>query len=510
MPDQPNVLILFTDQQRADTVRALGNPHMQTPTMDALAAEGTSFTSAYCATPVCIASRCSMILSQWAHQTDCTTNCAMPQERTSFMEIFQDAGWQTHGTGKMHFAPDSHKLWGYDARDYSEEGAWREHDDYCRFVHEHGYDHVFEVMGPRSEYYYIPQVSQLPARLHNTTWVADRSLDFLKQRDTDRPFMLWSSFIKPHPPFESPTPWHRLYKPTDVPLPHLPADYEALQTYWNRRQNRYKYRDQGWDDNFIRTMRAAYAACVSFVDYHAGRILDYLRETGELDNTIVIWTSDHGELLGDFGSFGKRSIFDAAANVPLIVRYPERFTPGEVCDTVCSHVDVAPTILQGCGLDTIDQHEGHDLAETASGNRGDRPGVLVQYSQEESGLYGLIDDDFKYVFSAADDQEWLFRRWPGEPEERSLAGNQAYLKTTQEMREKLTDWFRADGYTDVLSEDGWRVYPPEERPSVDANPDHGLLYQEGADWAPMFPEGYAPISTPQGPIRIAPRKKDDR
>lgn len=508
MADRPNVLILFTDQQRADTIRALGNPHMQTPTMDSLVREGTSFTSAYCASPVCIASRCSMILSQWAHQTDCTTNRAMPQERTSFMELLQDAGWQTHGVGKMHFSPDSHKLWGFESRDYSEEGGWREDDDFCRFLRDSGYEHIRECMGVRSEYYYIPQPSQLPARLHNTTWVADRSLEFLQRRDRDRPFLLWSSFIKPHPPFESPAPWHRLYKPIDMPLPHLPPDYETLLTHWNRLQNRYKYRDQGGLDwNFIRTMRAAYAACVSFVDYNSGRILQHLRETGELDNTIVIYTSDHGELLGDFGSFGKRSVLDAAANVPMIVRYPERFTPGEVCETVCSHVDVAPTMLEACGVAGIAQHEGLDLAALAAGERPERPGVLVQYCEETGGLYGLVADDFKYTYSAADDQEWLFRRWPGEPEERSIAANQAGLQTTTQMRQALTGWLRADGYTDVLDGDGWRVYPREERPSVDANPDHGLLYQEGADWAPMFPEGYGPISVPQGPIRIAPPRK---
>ncbi len=497
MPERPNVLILFTDQQRADTVRAHGNPHIQTPTMDRLAHEGTSFSSAYCATPVCIASRCSMILSQWAHQTGCTTNSAMPQERTSFMEIFQDAGYQTRGVGKMHFAPDSRTLWGFDARDYSEEGGFRADDDYCRFVHDNGYDHVREMMGTRSEYYYIPQPSMLPPRLHNTTWVADRSLDFLRSRDTDRPFLLWSSFIKPHPPFETPTPWHRLYKPIDMPLPHMPADYEALQTYWNRRQNRYKYRDQGFDWNLLRTMRAAYNACVSHVDYHAGRILSYLEETGQLENTIVLWTSDHGEMLGDFGCFGKRSIFDAAARIPMIVRYPERFEAGAVCTTPCSNVDVAPTLLEAAGLNTIDQHEGVDLAGLARGDDPGRPGVLVQYSQRESGLYGLVTDELKYVYSAADDQEWLFRRWPGEPEERSIAGNQAYVGHTAAMRETLTDWLRRDNYTEVLDAEGWRVYPPEDRPTVDTNPDHGLLYQEGADWAPMFPEGYGPTSTPQ-------------
>lgn len=504
MADRPNVLLLFTDQQRFDTIRALGNPYIQTPTLDALVTEGTTFTSAYCASPVCIASRCSLILSQWAHQTGCTTNCPMPQERTSLMELLAAAGYQTHGVGKMHFSPDSHKLWGFAARDYSEEGGWRADDDYCRWVHEQGYDHVFALLGLRSEYYYLPQPSQLPARLHNTTWVADRSLQFLRQRDRNRPFFLWSSFIKPHPPFESPEPWHRLYKPIDVPLPHLPAGYEALLTYWNRLQNRYKYRDQGWDLNLIRTLRAAYYACVSFVDYHAGRILQYLHEDGVLENTLVIFTSDHGELLGDFASFGKRSILDAAARVPLIIRYPARFAAGERCERVCSHVDLAPTVLRACGLQTLPQHQGVDLAEL-SDRAPDRPGVLCQYSDGPSGLYGLIGDEFKYIYSAADNCEWLFRRRGTEPEERSLADNQAWWGTCAQMRRALVSWLRRDGCTDVLDGDGWRLYPPEERPTLDPNPDHGLLYQEACDVSTAFPPGYAPVSLPQPRDPQSPR-----
>ncbi|MGC9316596.1 MAG: sulfatase family protein, partial [Armatimonadota bacterium] len=225
---------------------------------------------------------------------------------------------------------------------------------------------------------------------------------------------------------------------------------------------------------------------------------EHLRESGDLDETIVLWIADHGELLGDFGCFGKRSILDAAANIPLIVRYPERFEAGAVCDRVCSNVDVAPTLLGACGLETIEQHQGHDLADIAAGGTADRPGVLCQYSQRESGLYGLVTDELKYVYSAADDQEWLFRRWPGEAEGRSLAGNQAYLQTTAEMRSALIEWFRRDGYTEVLDGEGWRAYPAQERPTVDDNPDHGLLYQEGRDWREMFPEGYGPVSTPHG------------
>ena len=218
------------------------------------------------------------------------------------MELLQGEGYQTHGVGKMHFVPDARKLWGFDSRVFSEEGGMRENDDFCDTLRSNGYDHVLDPNGVRSEWYYVPQPSQLPARLHHSTFIADRSIQFLQSRDRSRPFLLWSSFVKPHPPFESPVPWNRLYKPVEMPFPYMPRGYEDLQTYWNRVQNRYKYRDQGFDGNLVRLTKCAYYAAISFVDYNAGRILQALEDQGELDNTLVLFTSDHGELLGDYGS----------------------------------------------------------------------------------------------------------------------------------------------------------------------------------------------------------------
>ncbi|MCE5216912.1 sulfatase-like hydrolase/transferase, partial [bacterium] len=212
MARKPNILLLFTDQQRWDTIHALGNPYIQTPFLDRLVAEGTSFTSAYTPSPVCVAARCSLVLSQWAHQTGCTANTPMPQDRTSMMELLQGEGYQTHGVGKMHFVPDARKLWGFDSRVFSEEGGMRENDDFCDTLRSNGYEYLLDPNGVRSEWYYVPQPSQLPARLHHSTFVADRSIQFLQGRDRSRPFLLWSSFVKPHPPFESPVPWNRLYK----------------------------------------------------------------------------------------------------------------------------------------------------------------------------------------------------------------------------------------------------------------------------------------------------------
>jgi len=485
MPTRPNILLIFTDQQRHDTIGALGNRVIQTPAMDSLCREGVAFTSAYTPSPVCVAARCSLLLGQWAHQTGCDSNNPMPQDQTSLMDLLQDAGYQTHGTGKMHFVPDSEKLWGFDGRDYSEECTTQ--DSFAAHLREHGYDHIVDPQGVRSEYYYLPQPSQLPARLHNSTWVADRSLNFLQTRDRDRPFFLWSSFIKPHPPFESPVPWNRLYKPMEMPLPHLPTGYEELLTFWNREQNRYKWRDQGTDMNLLRTMRAAYYAAISFVDSNAGRLLAYLRETGELDDTLVLWTADHGEMLGDYGSYGKRTMLDAAHCIPLLARYPKAFGAGERCDRLASLVDVMPTCLELAGLPVPQSAVGENLA-TVAGGGSQREAVLSQFDGGAMGLYSLIRDDYKYVYSAPDQREWLFDR-RRRPEERSLVDGAVKAR----MRSELIGWLRRDGHTEPLEGDGWKAFPRREVPS---DPDAGLLFQEGARVEDWFPEGYRPRCNP--------------
>jgi len=151
------------------------------------------------------------------HRTGVTDNMPMPQDVPSLMERLHEHGYQTHAVGKMHFTPDPYRLWGFESRDVSEE--LMEPDDYRSFLNENGYGYVHDIHGVRSEYYYLPQPSQLPARLHHTTWVADRSIDFLKRRDRGRPYFLWASFIKPHPPFENPVPWNKLYRAAEMPAP---------------------------------------------------------------------------------------------------------------------------------------------------------------------------------------------------------------------------------------------------------------------------------------------------
>lgn len=480
---RPNILLFFTDQQRADTVAALGNATIRTPAMDRLCREGTAFTRCYTPSPVCVPARYSMATGLPPHRSGCFDNGSRPVRAPSFMDRLAAAGYQTQGIGKMHFVPEGRALWGFEKRDFSEEVTVA--DDFGKTLCDAGYGHVEEPHGIRSEMYYIPQPSQLPARLHQTTWVADRSIDFLKRRDRSRPFFLMSSFIKPHPPFESPTPWNKLYRAAQMAPPFRPAGFEDLLTYWNRVQNRYKYRDHGYDELLVRTIRAAYYSCISFIDYNLGRVLEALG--GEMDDTLIVFTSDHGEMLGDYGSFGKRCMLDAAARVPMIVRWSGRAAAGARCAAPASLQDLWRTFLQAAGADEWHGRPAHvpenvapsaeesaNLLDLAAG-RDNRDVVFSQFQQGGYAVYMAASAGQKYVYSAPDDREWFFDASRDPAETKDLSGDPACAAAMGALRQRLLDRFGRDGYTGPLEGTGWRHHPKQ---SIPTDPDFGLLFQD--------------------------------
>lgn len=487
---RPNILFVLTDQQRADTIGAGGNPYIHTPVMDRLCTEGVNFTRVYTPSPVCVSARAAIISGQYPHRNGCFDNgFPMAEDRPSMMDLLSGSGYQTMGVGKMHFVPDSKSLRGFESRLTQEELRRRvADDDYLQFVHQEGFEHVHDVMGARGEMYYIPQVSQLPERLHATNWVAEQSLASLKGRDRSRPFFLWSSFIHPHPPFSPPTPWNKLYRGPLMPLPKRPDDMEDLWTYHNRHQNRYKYRDAGLDDNLLRVMRAYYWACVSYIDYNVGRILDALEAEGELDNTLVVWSSDHGEFLGDYNCFGKRSFLDVAARVPLLARLPGRFPAGVQVDTPASLVDLMPTFACAAEADTnAFDLDGLDLAEMV-----DRQGTRMIYGMFQTGNKGMFmvyNGRHKYIYSAADQKEYLLDHRFDPEETRNRAYNPLCTAETSTMRDSLINYFQSEGYTDPLDGDAWKRYEKLELPE---SPDAGLLIQDAGWSVPEYQiEGYS-------------------
>jgi len=505
---RPNILLLFTDQQRADTIATLGNPIIKTPSLDRLCREGTAFTRCYTPSPVCVPARAATACGLPPHRTGIVDNGRPPEAPyESFMQRLSASGYQTRGVGKMHFVPDGKALWGFDARDYSEEGAKTGgYDDFHRFLNEQGLSHVHDPHGVRSEMYYVPQPSQLPERLHHTRWVADRSIDFLNHRDQSQPFFLWSSFIKPHPPFESPTPWNKLYRAADMPEPRRFAGQEAYWTHWNDAQNRYKYRGAGYDALLMRTIAAAYYACISYIDYQVGRILDALGSS--INDTLILFTSDHGELLGDYGCVGKRSMLDAAARIPMLARWPGHVPAGARCDAPATLLDIFPTTMHASGDDgPRPSGEGESLIDVANG-RSSRDAVYSQFQHNGYGLYMAATSHEKYIYSEPDQREWFFDRRT-DPLETNSDPTDARCRR---LRSKLIRRFQNDGYTAPLNEDRWRSYRVR---SIPTDPDAGLLYQDDPrlqSYIDGLGPGYARRISPdasQSASVLRPRYDDD-
>ncbi|MEV5966170.1 sulfatase-like hydrolase/transferase [Kribbella sp. NPDC051952] len=411
---RPNIWLILCDQLRADALGCYGNPIVETPAIDELAATGALYTSAYTPSPVCVPARASLISGREPHVNECYDNGSPMPDGPTLMSELTAAGYRTHGVGKMHFTPDGDALRGFQSRDSEEEFGTADSDDYLAWVEKEGYGHVEYPHGLRDEMYYVPQLSQLPAELHPTTWVADRSITFLHEQNEDEPFFLWSSFIAPHPPFTPPSPWHRRYPASLMPDPHLPVSGDGLLTAYNRLQNRYKYRDGGRDRRLEQLIRSYYYASVTYVDHQIGRVVTELKRRGQFENTVIVLTADHGEFLGDYGCFGKRSFLDAAARVPMICRGPG-FGPAEI-DGPVSLVDVLPTLLTAADT-MIPATDGVPLQSA----RSDRV-VFGQFQQGELGLYAVITERWKYIWSAPDGKEYLIdRRW-----DRGETSNRAY------------------------------------------------------------------------------------
>lgn len=496
MKKRPNILLLFTDMQRFDTIHALGNSVIRTPNLDRLVRAGTVFTSAYTPSPVCVPARCSMHYGRYPARTGVADNTAMPPDNGNSMPAALHAlGYHTAAIGKCHFTPDKLAKRGFDFRLTQEECCSDPTaDDYCHYLAERG-SSCDEPHGTRGEMYYIPQISLHPANEHPTQWIGDRTIDFLREhRNSEQPWFLFSSFIHPHPPFAPPKPWHKLYRSPSMPLPMIPPDSESLLCWINLVQNRYKYRDQGIDHQLIRNIKAYYYATISFVDFQIGRILDEVERCGEFDNTLIVFASDHGEYLGDYNCFGKRGMHDASARIPLMVRGPG-FTAGRNCDVPASLIDLYPTFLRAAGGDpTQCDLDGEDLAVLARGE-SDRRIVFSQFGNEPQSLHMAVSREFKYIYSVPDRREWLFDRINDPHETRNRAGLAVCAEVVRELRQTLLTFLKYNGIESAYIEKN-NTLDWQKQQCFDGaylrDPDAGLLFQDHEYVAPEFPVGYTP------------------
>lgn len=389
----PNILWICTDQQRYDTIGALGNPHVATPNIDSLVAEGVAFTHAYCQSPICTPSRASFLTGMYpsAVHANGNGNDFFPDTYPLVTRTLADAGYDCGLIGKLHLASahrrveprvnDGYRYWQYS---HAPRDDWDIGHDYADWVRSKGY-----VLGELTQ-----DARGVPAELHQTTWCAEKTIEFIRE-EREGPWLASVNIYAPHPPFNPPQTHRERFNPAEMPPP-LFRDSDLAQ---QRRLQKIDFQSKGRtpDDLDIRspilphaplarnvaqrddlanpeprrdaqTLKAAYYAMIQLIDEQVGRMLEVLEETGQRDNTLIIFTSDHGETLGDHGLIQKGCRFyEGLVRVPLIFSWPGQIASGLKSDALVELTDKAPTLLEAAGLPVPDWMQGRTLMPILTG-----------------------------------------------------------------------------------------------------------------------------------------------
>ena len=394
----PNVLVFITDQQRYDGVGYSGNPLLRTPNIDQIALRGVQLSRYYVNNPVCMPARATLLTGQTPRGHGVRTN-GIPLDPAipTMTQALMDAGYRTHSCGKLHyqnyFTPhgstvdpalvqidpkvdlERRDLWcagritslpspyyGFESSDYLGFHGNGTFGQYLQWL-EREHPHAVPLLSPDH-----PRVtptgaeqswkSALPSELHYTTWTADRAIAFLQEPEVrNRPFFLWCSFSDPHHPYGPPAPYDDLYDPASVPMPtRREGELDDLAPFYREifeRDLQLSGRGKAakTSDPHLREIIAHTYGMIGLIDDNVGRVMKALDTQGLRENTIVVFLSDHGDMLGDHWMLNKGPFhFEGLLHVPMVWSWPGHFPEGRVASGLSSHLDFAPTILELCGV----------------------------------------------------------------------------------------------------------------------------------------------------------------
>lgn len=429
MDSRPNIILIMTDQQRADTIGALGAPWMHTPNLDKLAREGAAYTNCFVTSPVCVGSRASLFTGMYPHAAGVFTNFH-PWE-PNWVRWLADAGYHCASIGKMHINP-------YEALGGFHQRFVVENKDRPLFLDEHDrafYDewdkalHARKLVKPSRYTRHAADPEgyrnalgafewDLDEDMHPDMFIGDHAVWWLEERKSTNPLFLQIGFPGPHPPYD-PTPRHLArYADASLPLPSVSPGERALQPRAQAvlRQNmiRNNYDSVAWQENpseeALLRLRRHYAANVSMIDEKIGQILETLDRKGYLENSIVLFTSDHADALGDHGHIQKWTMYDSVVRVPLIAWAPGRIKARPASDALVQLMDLAPTILESAGVPAPSNWEARSLWPALSGESAS--GRDVVYSELARDH---IQTGAEYIVMRRD-KEWKLVYYLGEPE----------------------------------------------------------------------------------------------
>ena len=446
-----NVLLLMSDQHRPGALGIAGDPYARTPHLDHLARSGVRFSSAYCTNPVCVPSRMSILTGLYAHNHGAVGNeVPLPFRVRTMAHAFDAAGYMTALVGKMHFVDaqthgfayrldfnDWLQFLGPKAKLYADElgqansgsglpqipALWSGYGDPWRGARKpDGREGPVQTGG----------VSKMDERDHFDSFVADESVRFLREHGREQPFLLISSFLKPHDPFMPAERFARMYQPEDMRLPDS----------WNP-ATRHAATPELRDPRLARLRMAMYYACLAQMDDCAGRVLRALDESGLAGDTIVLYISDHGEMLGEHGLWAKFVFYEPSVGVPLLIRVPG-VTPADArCATPVSLTQILPTLTELCGVPTPRGLDGASLVQDlrAPGTPRETTVFSEYHNGRPDAQYMIRKGGFKLNLYANRGAE-LFDLLSDPHEMNNLAEAPESRAKVRELKQALFAWYR--------------------------------------------------------------------
>ncbi|MBH5320195.1 sulfatase-like hydrolase/transferase [Paenibacillus sp. GSMTC-2017] len=478
---RPNILLITSDQQHWSTL-GLRNPEIKTPNLDRLAKRGTTFNRAYCPNPTCTPSRSSLLTGQYPSQHGAwTLGTKLPEIAETIGGYFSNAGYRTGLIGKAHFQPlgtteqypsiESYpylqdlEYWqnftgpyyGFQhielARNHTNE--WLVGQHYALWMEEKGCHNWRDYfMEPTGKMDGSEQHSwAIPEKYHYDTWIAERTSSFLEQyADKDEPFFLWASFFDPHPPYLVPEPWDNMYDPDQITFPEAhEGEHQANPPHFIMTgledADFSSYNETGFtchgmhshvhNEQALRKDIAVYYGMISLMDKYIGRILDSLEQNGLADNTIVVFTSDHGHFYGHHGLIAKGPFhYEDLIRIPMIVRYPGHVPEDHTSEALQSLVDFAPTLLEFAGIPIPRTMTGVRQNEVWSGRvNGIRDHVICENRHEPTSIHLKTYVDERYKLTVYYNQTYgeLFDLQEDPKERYNLWGNKDY----EELKSRL-------------------------------------------------------------------------
>jgi len=468
-PLRPNVLFILTDDQRYDALSCMGHPHLRTPHIDRLASEGLLFRNHFCTTSLCSPSRASILSGLYAHTHGVSNNFTeYPKGMVSFPMRLQDSGYETAYVGKWHMG---------EKNDMPRPG-------FNHFVTHKGQGKYFDT-----EFNFNGKDRRV-VKGYYTTVVTDMAMDWIKDRESDKPWAIMVGHKAPHSFYFPEKKYQHSFDSVDIQYPESAFNLDDKPAWFKKRLDtwhgiygplfdwRKKFPDESPEavKDFANMVRAYWGTLIS-VDDSVGRLYKFLEDRGELDNTLIIFTSDNGLLEGEHGMVDKRTGHEPSIRIPLVVRYPGLTEQGKVIPQITATIDFAPTILDICGAQPLKKVHGHSWKRLAQGDDSDwRTSFYYEYNYEHQFPYtpnvrALRTDRWKYIRYPHGDgspdrhmaELYDLEADPGE--DKNLINDEAHIDVVKGLRSELDRLIaiHGDGKPDEMPMDqGIQSGLPEE------------------------------------------------